>query len=144
MRSFVWIYLLCPSWGLGCLVAKMAIETPTTRRNLEKFQGWPVTRSDTVTIRDITWQPVGPGTCKRAGPNSTNVAFVVAVKVRVSGYHQIGMSWGHFPRLPLIFVNIMISLLVKYQVSILLERFLCSRSKFRGMEGVYSNFCYTK
>ena len=67
-------------------------------------------------------RPVGPGTCKRAGPNSTDVAFVVAVKVRVSGERifHVGRHGSHQKGnppsgVPLIFVNIIISLLFNFR-----------------------------
>ena len=107
----------------GVLWPKLAIETPTTRQNFGKFRRWPVPRSDASGHRrDIAWRPLGPGTCKRAGPNSTDVAFVVAVKVRVLGERifHVGRHGSHQkgnPRsgVPLISVNIMISLLFNFR-----------------------------
>ncbi len=123
MCSFVWIDLLCPFWGLGVSCGQ---NWPSKHQQLAKIlessRGDHLRVPTQVAIVDIAWRPVRPGSCKRAGTNSTNVALIVAVKVRALGERIFtsaamvhitkGMSWGHCPRLPLIFVNIIISLLV--------------------------------
>ena len=84
-------------------------------------------------------RPVGPGTCKRAGPNSTDVAFVVAVYVRVLGERifHVGGHGSHQkgnPRsgVPLTSVNIMISLLVISRIIFYRKHFWPPGSLFFG------------
>ena len=120
MLSFVWIDLLCPFWGLGVSCGQNWPLKHQQLAEISESSGVDQFRVPTqVTIGDIAWRPVGPGTCKRAGPNSTDVAFVVAVYVRVSGERifHVGRHGSHQkgnPRsgVPLISVNIMISILV--------------------------------
>ena len=120
MLSFVWIDLLCPFWGLGVSCGQNWPLKHQQLAEISESSGVDQFRIPTqVTIGDIAWRPVGPGTCKRAGPNSTDVAFIVAVNVRVSGERifHVGRHGSHQKGnppsgVPLIFVNIMISLLV--------------------------------
>jgi hypothetical protein len=103
----------------GVLWPKLAIETPTTRWNFGKFQRWPVPRSGASYHRRYCLPTCWARYLQKGRFNSTDVAFVVAVNVRVSGERifHVGRHGSHQkgnPRrgVPLISINIMISLLV--------------------------------
>ena len=103
----------------GVLWPKLAIETPTTRRNFGKFRGWPLTRSDAshhrrycLTTCWARYLQKGRSKFDRCGIRCGGLRESVGradFHVGRHGSHQKGN-----PRsgVPLISVNIMISLLV--------------------------------
>jgi hypothetical protein len=140
-RSFVWVDLLCLLGGWGCLVAKIG---HWNTNNLPKFTKVPGLTSyafrrkspseilpdnmlgQVLAKRLVQIPPMWHSLWRSKWERRASGFFTSSAMVRI----KTGMSWGHFPRLPLTFVNIIISLLVISRIIFYWKHFWAPGSHF--------------